>query len=201
MIIAGDRYALTEKENNMYAIEMILHIKRLQSSDFGGYKCISKNSIGDTEGTIRLYEMERPGKKHSRLDEDANEVTKHEVVMKDNRHEDGSRNTNGRLYKDRNQEQDMPNSGDSGPRTQAQGTIRLIGTFVLALLVLLTATAEAQTTTAEKTTMMSCDGNAEVGVAQRNPDTKVTAARTLEVDAARTWDRSTSWQQRVGAAE
>lgn len=55
MIIAGDRYALTEKENNMYAIEMILHIKRLQSSDFGGYKCISKNSIGDTEGTIRLY--------------------------------------------------------------------------------------------------------------------------------------------------
>jgi len=55
MIIAGDRYALTEKENNMYAIEMILHIRRLQSTDFGGYKCISKNSIGDTEGTIRLY--------------------------------------------------------------------------------------------------------------------------------------------------
>lgn len=55
MIIAGDRYALTEKENNMYSIEMILHIRRLQTSDFGGYKCISKNSIGDTEGTIRLY--------------------------------------------------------------------------------------------------------------------------------------------------
>lgn len=57
MIIAGDRYVLTEKEINMYAIEMVLHIKRLQSSDFGGYKCISKNSIGDTEGTIRLYGM------------------------------------------------------------------------------------------------------------------------------------------------
>lgn len=55
MIIAGDRYALTEKENNMYSIEMVLHIRRLQTSDFGGYKCISKNSIGDTEGTIRLY--------------------------------------------------------------------------------------------------------------------------------------------------
>ncbi|KPU75180.1 uncharacterized protein Dana_GF21356 [Drosophila ananassae] len=198
MIIAGDRYALTEKENNMYAIEMILHIKRLQSSDFGGYKCISKNSIGDTEGTIRLYEMERPGKKHSRLDEDANEVTKHEVVMKDNRHEDGSRNTNGRLYKDRNQEQDLPNSGDFGPRTQFQGTMRLIGTFVLAVLVLLTATAEGQTT------MMSCEGSPKAGPAQRNPGRKVTAAtaaRTLEVDAARTWQRSTSWQQRAGVAE
>ncbi|KAH8286655.1 hypothetical protein KR018_004920, partial [Drosophila ironensis] len=137
MIIAGDRYALTEKENNMYAIEMILHIRRLQSSDFGGYKCISKNSIGDTEGTIRLYEMERPGKKHSRLDEDTNEVTKHEATMKENRHEDGSRNTNGRLYKDRSQEQ-VPNHGIC-TRSPAPGTRRLIGTFLLALLVLLTA--------------------------------------------------------------
>lgn len=39
----------------MYAVEMVLQIKRLQKNDFGGYKCISKNSIGDTEGTIRLY--------------------------------------------------------------------------------------------------------------------------------------------------
>lgn len=102
MIIAGDRYVLTEKEINMYAIEMVLHIKRLQTSDFGGYKCISKNSIGDTEGTIRLYgkacytfskifinlgiaqllislklcllEMERPGRK-GHMDEDLNDVT------------------------------------------------------------------------------------------------------------------------------
>lgn len=125
---------------------------------------------------------------------------KHEVVMKDNRHEDGSRNTNGRLYKDRNQEQDMPNGGDSGPRAQAQaqGTMRLIGTLVVALLVLLRTTAEAQ-----KATMMSCGGSPMAGAPQRNPGRKVTAAaaRTLEVDAARTWERSTSWQQRVGAAE
>ncbi|ALC50028.1 maker366 [Drosophila busckii] len=78
MIIAGDRYSLTEKENNMYSIEMILHIKRLQLTDFGGYKCISKNSIGDTEGTIRLYEMEREeAKGHKKIvrgGEEANEV-------------------------------------------------------------------------------------------------------------------------------
>lgn len=55
MIIPGERYQLSEKENSMYAVEMVLQIKRLQKSDFGGYKCISKNSIGDTEGTIRLY--------------------------------------------------------------------------------------------------------------------------------------------------
>ncbi|XP_037726158.1 neurotrimin isoform X3 [Drosophila subpulchrella] len=143
MIIAGDRYALTEKENNMYAIEMILHIKRLQSSDFGGYKCISKNSIGDTEGTIRLYEMERPGKKTLR-DDDLNDVSKNEVVQKDTRSEDGSRNLNGRLYKDRTPDQ-HPASG-SDP-VLGRGTMRLIGTFLLALLVLLTAMAETRPTT------------------------------------------------------
>ncbi|KAM8719945.1 hypothetical protein ACLKA7_006063 [Drosophila subpalustris] len=130
MIIAGDRYALTEKENNMYAIEMILHIRRLQSTDFGGYKCISKNSIGDTEGTIRLYEMERPGKKTLR-EEDLNEVTKNEVVVKENRHEDGSRNQNGRLYKDRSQETEMGSGA-------AATTMRLIEALILALFVLLT---------------------------------------------------------------
>uniref|UniRef100_A0A6P4EF92 Uncharacterized protein LOC108039495 n=1 Tax=Drosophila rhopaloa TaxID=1041015 RepID=A0A6P4EF92_DRORH len=142
MIIAGDRYALTEKENNMYAIEMILHIKRLQLSDFGGYKCISKNSIGDTEGTIRLYEMERPGHVKKILrDDDLNEVSKNEVVQKDSRSEDGSRNLNGRLYKERAPDQ-HPASG-SGP-VLIRGTMRLIGTFLLALLALLTATAMAK---------------------------------------------------------
>ncbi|KAH8272285.1 hypothetical protein KR044_008390, partial [Drosophila immigrans] len=134
MIIAGDRYALNEKENNMYAIEMILHIRRLQSSDFGGYKCISKNSIGDTEGTIRLYEMERPGKKNLR-EEELNEVTKNEVVVKENRHEDGSRNQNGRLYKDRSQETDAASRAATTTATTAAR--RLIKTLILALCVLL----------------------------------------------------------------
>ncbi|XP_017009266.2 neurotrimin isoform X2 [Drosophila takahashii] len=144
MIIAGDRYALTEKENNMYAIEMILHIKRLQSSDFGGYKCISKNSIGDTEGTIRLYEMERPGTQKKIRDDDLNEVS-NEVVQKDTRSEDGSRNLNGRLYKDRAPDQHPASGGD--PVLLVRGPRRLIGIFLLALLVLLTAMAEAGPTT------------------------------------------------------
>jgi len=30
-------------------------VKGLQSNDFGNYRCISKNSLGETEGSIRLY--------------------------------------------------------------------------------------------------------------------------------------------------
>jgi Immunoglobulin I-set domain len=55
MIISNDRYHMTETENSMYAVQMDLVIRKLQKSDMGGYKCISKNSIGDAEGTIRLY--------------------------------------------------------------------------------------------------------------------------------------------------
>jgi hypothetical protein len=55
MIISNDRYQMQETENSMYAVQMMLVIRKLQKSDMGGYKCISKNSIGDAEGTIRIY--------------------------------------------------------------------------------------------------------------------------------------------------
>nr|CAI5857619.1 unnamed protein product [Callosobruchus analis] len=55
MILANDKYLMTEINNSYYSVHMKLVIRRFQKSDLGGYKCISKNSIGDAEGTIRLY--------------------------------------------------------------------------------------------------------------------------------------------------
>lgn len=46
---------MTETINLQYSVQMRLLISRIQKSDLGGYKCISKNSIGDAEGNIRLY--------------------------------------------------------------------------------------------------------------------------------------------------
>nr|CAI5851859.1 unnamed protein product [Callosobruchus analis] len=34
---------------------MKLTVRDLQEADFGNYRCISKNSLGETEGSIRLY--------------------------------------------------------------------------------------------------------------------------------------------------
>lgn len=34
---------------------MKLTIRNLQYGDFGNYRCISKNSLGETEGSIRVY--------------------------------------------------------------------------------------------------------------------------------------------------
>ena len=55
MIIANDKYNMTEINSSYYSVQMRLTIRNFRKSDFGGYKCISKNSIGDAEGNIRLY--------------------------------------------------------------------------------------------------------------------------------------------------
>lgn len=40
---------------NSHRAHMKLTIKHLQYGDFGNYRCISKNSLGETEGSIRVY--------------------------------------------------------------------------------------------------------------------------------------------------
>ncbi|XP_021918138.1 lachesin isoform X2 [Zootermopsis nevadensis] len=70
MIIANDKYNMTEINSSYYSVQMRLTIRNFRKSDFGGYKCISKNSIGDAEGNIRLYEMELPNRVKSHLERD-----------------------------------------------------------------------------------------------------------------------------------
>ncbi|KAL6423052.1 hypothetical protein ACFW04_010497 [Cataglyphis niger] len=55
MIISNSKYAMSEIKTSVYSVQMRLVIMNLQKHDLGGYKCISKNSIGDAEGNIRLY--------------------------------------------------------------------------------------------------------------------------------------------------
>lgn len=54
MLLPTKKY-LTELSENSYRAHMRLTIKSLEAKDFGNYKCISKNSLGETEGSIRLY--------------------------------------------------------------------------------------------------------------------------------------------------
>ncbi|OXU30426.1 hypothetical protein TSAR_001863 [Trichomalopsis sarcophagae] len=59
MVLSSEKYA-TETEQNSYRNHMRLTIRNLQPGDFGNYRCISKNSLGETEGSIRLYEFLKP---------------------------------------------------------------------------------------------------------------------------------------------
>ncbi|GLH14850.1 Protein CEPU-1 [Gryllus bimaculatus] len=55
---------------------MKLTIKSVSATDFGSYKCVSKNSLGDTDGTIKLYRAWRVAAKARELGDDrgSNEV-------------------------------------------------------------------------------------------------------------------------------
>ncbi|XP_050099238.1 uncharacterized protein LOC126579731 [Anopheles aquasalis] len=104
MIISNERYLMNENESSMYAVQMTLVIRKLHKADMGGYKCISKNSIGDAEGTIRLYEMELQKKSKSahRLNSVEDTSGNDEINATpnvDQLEETNKIHKNGRLYK------------------------------------------------------------------------------------------------------
>lgn len=50
----GSRYQPNVEESS-YKVSMRIVIYNVTSKDFGTYRCVCKNSLGDTEGTIKLY--------------------------------------------------------------------------------------------------------------------------------------------------
>ena len=54
MILRSQRHH-TEEEVEGYRLHSRLTIKTVNAGDYGAYKCVSKNSLGETEGQIRLY--------------------------------------------------------------------------------------------------------------------------------------------------
>ena len=54
MIIRSHRHQ-TEEELEGYRLHSRLTIAQVDPGDYGAYKCVSKNSLGETEGQIRLY--------------------------------------------------------------------------------------------------------------------------------------------------
>ncbi|XP_024084315.1 lachesin, partial [Cimex lectularius] len=63
MIVQSPKYEMKETAGPYYTAAMLLTIKDIQKSDLGGYNCVSKNSIGDAEGSIRLYTVPVENKK------------------------------------------------------------------------------------------------------------------------------------------
>ena len=46
---------MQEVLENGYKITMRLTVNDVDIKDFGSYRCVAKNSLGDTDGAIKLY--------------------------------------------------------------------------------------------------------------------------------------------------
>lgn len=54
-IFSGEKFDYGVDDSSSYKVIMRLHIKKITSADFGSYKCLAKNSLGETDGSIKLY--------------------------------------------------------------------------------------------------------------------------------------------------
>nr|XP_045595287.1 lachesin-like [Procambarus clarkii] len=59
MIVAGERFEPVLAET-FYKLYMRLRIRGVTRQDFGTFRCVAKNSLGETDGAIRIYEIEPP---------------------------------------------------------------------------------------------------------------------------------------------
>ncbi|VVC43062.1 Immunoglobulin subtype,Immunoglobulin-like domain,Immunoglobulin-like fold,Immunoglobulin subtype [Cinara cedri] len=59
MLFQASKHNIIVTENG-YKSHMKLIIKSLSQKDYGNYKCVTKNSLGESEGSMRIYEITRP---------------------------------------------------------------------------------------------------------------------------------------------
>ncbi|XP_015599058.1 lachesin isoform X2 [Cephus cinctus] len=62
MIISSSRHEVQALANSTFEVRMTLTIRNLQKQDVGSYRCAAKNSLGEVESSIRLYEISMPQK-------------------------------------------------------------------------------------------------------------------------------------------
>lgn len=58
IIAPGAKYQ-TSLLQTEYRVAMRLTISHVEMGDFGAYRCVAKNSLGDTDGVIKLYRKYR----------------------------------------------------------------------------------------------------------------------------------------------
>ncbi|XP_053616824.1 lachesin-like [Plodia interpunctella] len=57
LIIPSEHHEMTVRQKSVFEAEMTMTIKNIRREDLGSYICVAKNSLGDVESKIRLYEI------------------------------------------------------------------------------------------------------------------------------------------------
>ncbi|XP_041772611.1 lachesin isoform X2 [Anopheles merus] len=60
MLVSSPKYQVQDVTKSLYEAKMSLTVRSFQKEDVGSYRCIAKNSLGEVDSSIRLYEI--PGR-------------------------------------------------------------------------------------------------------------------------------------------
>jgi len=60
MVLSGPRHEVVNTLSAHYHYNMSLAIRRVSHQDFGVYRCIAKNSVGEADGAITLHQIHLP---------------------------------------------------------------------------------------------------------------------------------------------
>ncbi|XP_037726331.1 lachesin isoform X1 [Drosophila subpulchrella] len=97
MIVTSGKYHVQESSQSMYETKMSMIVRKFQKDDVGSYRCIAKNSLGEVDSSIRLYEIPGPNRNKNplngsgkgggggaggSLDADANDILKQKQQVK-----------------------------------------------------------------------------------------------------------------------
>ncbi len=82
-VLNSDRFQSSESHHSDYKLDASLTIRNLRPEDLGNYRCIAKNSLGDTEGTIMLYELETSTTTRAEDEEEQEEMEDEEDEVTD----------------------------------------------------------------------------------------------------------------------
>ncbi|KAL0901641.1 hypothetical protein ABMA27_006850 [Loxostege sticticalis] len=60
MVISSSKYEVVNTVISSFESRMALTVRKLTAADVGGYRCVAKNSLGEVDSIIRLYEIPGP---------------------------------------------------------------------------------------------------------------------------------------------
>ncbi|KAK9890448.1 hypothetical protein WA026_010533 [Henosepilachna vigintioctopunctata] len=70
MVVNSYKYDVQTIGKSQFEVKMTVIVRNLQKEDAGSYRCIAKNSLGEVESNIRLYDIPGPTRTYIPLDEE-----------------------------------------------------------------------------------------------------------------------------------